>query len=1113
MNRELLTVGADRQGGYPSIGAALAVARDGAMISVRPGRYEENLVVDRTVSIAADTDGTVEVYAAKGSALVVDADGVQLRGLNISGDDGECAVVDVLRGEVALDSCRISGSSWAALLARGTGSLATRGCEVTSGAGAGIVVTSSAPSTVEDTILSDVASSAAVVSETGSLTLRRVEVRRPGGNGICVNGRGRCVIEQGAVIAAAKPAIVVDQQGSLQVSQLDVREGKNVDIYLAGGASVSIADSTFTGAAAQAAHIAGTARPELRGCTFTGATRCSVQVTGQATPTLVDCVIEDSPVGFIVDAEASPRFDNVTMRGSMQVLATIATTGTTRFTRLRAATDSGSGMRISGGTTQFDGSSIEIGDAAAIELTESAQVVVNDTRLSTRSEMALSVIDAGRAELNSAVLQGGGLDVGAGRVLITDSEISGAAADGIRVARGGILTASRCRVRGAHRHGVRLLSGARAELTECEVLDSTVNGAHLETTEPVRLARCVIRNSGGVPVQRPPQDQATIEDLVTDEAPRSTADPMGSLDLGRSPNGTRQAESTRPPEPGAAALGQQPLTDAGSVVPDGPLAELDTLIGLEGVKQEVRGLINLIRMSQVRQQKGLPMPPMSRHLVFAGPPGTGKTTVARLYGAVLGELGILSSGHMIEAARADLVGQYIGSTAIKTTELVTKAIGGVLFIDEAYTLTAATGGAGPDFGQEAVDALMKMMEDHRDELVVIVAGYSELMERFLQSNPGLASRFTRTVEFPNYSVEELVTITTNLCRKHYYELTDDAVDALVDYFVRIPKGETFGNGRVARKLFEAMINTQASRLALNPPERDVDLSRLTAADVLPQTELLEQLPVEASATPTPDTDPAAAVRASRAWRRMSALVGVDGPRESAASTLVSLCERKNQRRAIGHYGNAVLTGPEGSGRRELARLYAQGLAELGLADSGQLVRASFADELRPHWPGQAESLLRGAFQDAQGGLLLLDAGADGDLQPEEAEALLAALRNHTGDPVVLITGTPDGVRRLFGHAPQLREYFGQGWEFGEYSTGNLAAIAVRYLRARGHEVPDDVATALYAHIEQSGERTAYGVHRLADRLGRMAASRTLTAADLTGLRFAEPTAGGLASVR
>ena len=149
--------------------------------------------------------------------------------------------------------------------------------------------------------------------------------------------------------------------------------------------------------------------------------------------------------------------------------------------------------------------------------------------------------------------------------------------------------------------------------------------------------------------------------------------------------------------------------------------------------------------------------------------------------------------------------------------------------EEAYTLSRSAG-ASADFGQEAIDALMKMMEDHRDELVVIVAGYSELMEQFLVSNPGMASRFTRTIEFPNYSVEELVTITSNLVSKHYYELTDDAVDALTAYFTRVPRNATFGNGRVARKLFEALINNQASRLAITPPAKDNELNRLTAAD-------------------------------------------------------------------------------------------------------------------------------------------------------------------------------------------------------------------------------------------------------------------------------------------
>ncbi|ALG12010.1 right-handed parallel beta-helix repeat-containing protein [Kibdelosporangium phytohabitans] len=1091
----LLVVGGDRAGAYPTIGTALAAARDGATISVRPGRYEENLVVSRTVSITADAGaGTVEVYAAKDSVLIVDSEGVQLRDLWLSCGDGEVAAVDVRRGEIALDGCRIAGSSWAALLTRGTGSLAARGCEVSNAGGAGIVITSAVPSTVEDTVVSDVASSAAVVGEDGFLTLRRVEVRRPGGNGVCVNGRGLCVIEQGTISEAAKPAVVAEQQGRLTINDLTVRDGANVDLYLTSSGSITITESRFRSAAAQSAHIAGPTKPLLRGCSFTSAGRCGVQVTGQAAPRLIECTIEDSPLGIVVDAEASPYFENTSVRGSTEAIATVATTATARFARFKASATEGSGLLVRDGSVVFDDAAIEMGAAAALELAESARATLTDVRITTAAEAAVVLTGAGHAELTSSLLRGGGVDVGAGEVTVRDSEIVDAVADGVSVANGGRLAGTRCRVRGAGRHGIRVADGGKAELVECEVLDSAENGVHLETTQPVRLSQCVVKNSGGAAVRRPSvEDRTVVENLVTDGA--STASP-----------------STRDEPAHAAPAAETSLREAGGAVLDGPLAELDSLIGLDGVKQEVRGLINLIRTSQMRQAMGLPMPPMSRHLVFAGPPGTGKTTVARLYGAVLGELGILKSGHMIEAARADLVGQYIGSTAIKTTELVTKALGGVLFIDEAYTLTAATGGVGPDFGQEAVDALMKMMEDHRDELVVIVAGYSELMEKFLQSNPGLASRFTRTIEFPNYSVDELVTITSNLCGKHYYELTDDAVDALIEYFTRVPKGETFGNGRVARKLFEAMISTQASRLAVAPPTRGADFSRLTAEDLAPQIAMLEQMPVEAATSSDPADDPASAVRDSLAGRRLSGLIGMDRPRQSAVAALVSLCERRNQRWALGQYGNAVLTGPKGTGRRELARLYAQGLSELGLVAIGQVVHASLTEDLRPEWPGQAETLARSAFQDARGGVLVVDADAAGDAQQEEAEALLAALREHTADPVVVLTGTRAGVERLFGRVPQVRDSFGQWWEIEGYTSLDLATVAVRYLRDRGHEVPDDVRGAIRAHIEQSGESTVHGVHQFARHLARLAASRTLAVADVTGLAGLVPAVEGFASV-
>ena len=192
---------------------------------------------------------------------------------------------------------------------------------------------------------------------------------------------------------------------------------------------------------------------------------------------------------------------------------------------------------------------------------------------------------------------------------------------------------------------------------------------------------------------------------------------------------------------------------------------------------EVSRLVHLHALSKRREDAGLSAPPMARHLVFAGPPGTGKTTVARLYGKILTALGVLRTGQMIEVARQDLVAQYVGATALKTTEKFEEACGGVLFIDEAYTLSSSSsGGSGPDFGKEAIDTLVKLMEDRREDVVVIVAGYSHEMRKFLESNPGLSSRFSRTIEFENYEAPELVQIMELICQGHSYALDHDPAD-------------------------------------------------------------------------------------------------------------------------------------------------------------------------------------------------------------------------------------------------------------------------------------------------------------------------------------------------
>jgi stage V sporulation protein K len=263
-------------------------------------------------------------------------------------------------------------------------------------------------------------------------------------------------------------------------------------------------------------------------------------------------------------------------------------------------------------------------------------------------------------------------------------------------------------------------------------------------------------------------------------------------------------------------------------------AELDTLVGLDDVKEQVRTIIAFLELQVQRRAHGLADVPVSQHLVFLGNPGTGKTTVARLVAETYGSVGLLKSGHLVEVDRAGLVGQYVGHTAAKTNRAVKEALDGVLFIDEAYALSPRAN-IGNDFGSEAIETLLKRMEDHRDRLVVIAAGYPALMNAFLNSNPGLRSRFSREIVFADYGTRELVAITEKVATENQYRLGVGVHEALTAIFDQVARNERFGNARVSRTLFEQAINAMALRLSdsRQPGMRDAaSLSTLEVVDVV-----------------------------------------------------------------------------------------------------------------------------------------------------------------------------------------------------------------------------------------------------------------------------------------
>ena len=259
------------------------------------------------------------------------------------------------------------------------------------------------------------------------------------------------------------------------------------------------------------------------------------------------------------------------------------------------------------------------------------------------------------------------------------------------------------------------------------------------------------------------------------------------------------------------------------------LAELDALVGLDRVKADVRRLTSLLRIQRLREERGLPTLQTSHHLVFTGNPGTGKTTVARLLSQILRTLGIVSRGHLVETDRSHLVAGYVGQTAVKTRQVLESALGGTVLVDEAYALAR---GGDNDFGLEAIDTLVKFMEDHRDDLAVIAAGYPDEMAALIDANPGLQSRFARTVHFPDYTTEELVAIFESMSAASEYHLDEAGALALASVIHQQPRGRGFGNARFVRNLFEAAVSGQAERLAAVEHPTDEQLTTLTAADIV-----------------------------------------------------------------------------------------------------------------------------------------------------------------------------------------------------------------------------------------------------------------------------------------
>ena len=506
------------------------------------------------------------------------------------------------------------------------------------------------------------------------------------------------------------------------------------------------------------------------------------------------------------------------------------------------------------------------------------------------------------------------------------------------------------------------------------------------------------------------------------------------------------------------------------------LEELGELTGLETVKAEIGTLIQRLQIEAARRDRGSPTTPISLHMVFTGPPGTGKTAVARLYGAILRDLGVLEKGHLVETDRAGLVAGYVGQTALKTRQKIADALDGILFIDEAYAL-AEHGGTGQDFGREAIDTLLKEMEDKRDRLVVIVAGYADPMRKFLASNPGLPSRFTKTLQFSSYSAADLVAITHSMVRRDGFRLSPDADPVLKNFFERARTSSSFANARTARTLVERAREMQATRITPLMTDPTLDLNELNFADI--QAAITNRASIATTSLSALDE-----------LGRMTGLETVKAEIAKLISRLQVEAARREQGLPVAPLSlHMVFAGPPGTGKTVVARLYGTILRDLGVLDKGHLIETDRAG-LVAGWVGQTALKTREKIADAMDGVLFIDeaytlAGSEGmgrDFGQEAIDTLLKEMEDKRDRLVVIVAGYADPMRKFLASNPGLPSRFTKTIPFPSYDVGDLVGITRSMAGRDGLRIAPDADPVLTTFYEQARTRADFANARTARTL-------------------------------
>jgi SpoVK/Ycf46/Vps4 family AAA+-type ATPase len=845
--------------------------------------------------------------------------------------------------------------------------------------------------------------------------------------------------------------------------------------------SVSVFASARGGAALRG-NVAFTGRAVLRGVSFHG----RINAKEHAQLEIESCLLVNTSGNLVVARD----YSTIAVRGcdlresGTDFPAVWIGEGSTITVSKSRMHDSVSGLADLKGASSLQISDSEIGPSRAYGffITEGSQIKIERCKIKDLDGYGIRVQDNSKLE-------------------VIDSEISGTTNSGLILVNGAQGNVVRSRLHDLEGNGAYLDKAGALQVSQTEFLrcklpaifgqeksrisisDSRVanipdNGIVAKAAATLDVARCLFEDCSpcGVMVA---DGRATVSNSRF-----VTQGEQGALGLNGKDSILKLKDCTQNDQPlpdgetRGDGPGNQPV-EAPSVAPSitnkngqTGIEELESLIGLGRAKEEVKKLMGFATLQLQRKQHGLSSLGTSLHVAFTGNPGTGKTTVARIVGRIYKELGLLQKGHVVEVDRAALVSENIGGTALKTSKKIEEAMDGVLFIDEAYTLRNSLSS---DFGQEAIDTLLKAMEDKRDRLAVIVAGYTTPMRKFIDSNPGLQSRFTRYVEFQDYEPPELLQILEKQARDQQFIIEDQARAKLSKRLLELyrNRGDNFGNGRSVRELFEKVVEHQAGRVTSVPNADRTTLQTITVEDV-PEDRVNVVSDVDALVS------------------ELEQMIGLRDAKQEIKK-LVSLA-RMNERRVLEGQPvtpvslHLVFTGNPGTGKTTVARLVGRILAGLGLLNRGQVIETDRAG-LVAGYVGQTALKTTEVIKSALDGVLFVDEaytlmqgqGSTYDVGSEAIDTLLKAMEDKRDRLAVIVAGYTEHMERFIGSNPGLKSRFTRVIHFADYDARELVAIFCRDCEKRALELSEEARPLLEAvfTLLWEGRGSDFGNGRLA----------------------------------